>query len=335
MNSQSNDLRQWIQELITRSATDQLYNLKRFEELLRRAASGGLDGPALREEYLNFAREESTRYINDLARVGLSFYNTLLELNRHYNDRFFEQVTQARRSQDAAAGVDRNGSGTEPGQPHVVTMELHAALRAEAARTFILENRRTEPVQVSFLVSEFTSENGAESFRSPLQLNPARFSMRPGEEHPVRVQIPLLPEFFTPGQVYTATVVVSGFENLQLHLRVWAEREPEASISVAPEPEPQTDRGRSSATTAGQRPPPARMDDLTRIKGIGSAYAHKLQETGIQSYTDLANAGAEALAPLLGVRAANWARQAQWQEQARLAAAGEWERLRDLQAGML
>jgi hypothetical protein len=236
MNSQPNDLRQWIQELIASSAADQLYNLKRLEELLRRATRGELDGPGLREEYLNFAREESTRYINDLTRVGLSFYNTLLELNRHYNDRFFEQVTQERRTQNGAS--HRSDPGVGSSQPRVVTMELHAPLGSEAARSFILENQRTEPVQVSFLVSEFASNNGAESFRSPLQLSPPRFTMRPGEEHSVRVQIPLLPEFFTPGQVYTATVVVSGFENLHLLLRVWAEPQPEADISISPEPEP-------------------------------------------------------------------------------------------------
>ena len=94
MSEQPQDIRQWIQELVSRSAKDQIQNLQRLEELMRRATAGDIDQNVLRSEYLRFARQESTRYINDLTRVGLSFYNTILELNKQYNDRFFQQAYQ-------------------------------------------------------------------------------------------------------------------------------------------------------------------------------------------------------------------------------------------------
>lgn len=216
MSSNPNDVRQWIQELIQRSATDQLHNLQRFEEMVRRASRGDIDGASLRDEYLQFAREESARYINDLTRVGLSFYNTLIELNRHYNDRFFEQVSAASRQTNGHSGEGED-------ELRVVEMELHGPVGGEARRAFVIENRRAEPVSVSFLVSEFADESGQTGFRPPLQLSPARFTMEPGEERQVTLTIPLLEEFFAVGQTYTATLIASGFQNLHLHLKVRAE----------------------------------------------------------------------------------------------------------------
>jgi hypothetical protein len=216
MSSNPNDVRQWIQELIQRSATDQLHNLQRFEEMVRRASHGEFDGDTLRSEYLQFAREESARYISDLTRVGLSFYNTLIELNRNYNDRFFERASTANHRQN---GTSDGGES----ELHVVEMDLRGPLRGEARRTFVIENRRAEAVSVSFLVSEFADESGQTSFRPPLQLSPARFSMQPGEERQVHLSIPLLEEFFSVGPVYSATLIASGFQNLHLHLNVRAD----------------------------------------------------------------------------------------------------------------
>ncbi len=215
MSSNPNDLRQIIQELISRSASDQLQNLHRFEELVRQATRGDLDGTALREEYLRFAREEGLRYFNDLTRVGLSFYHSLIELNRHYNERFFEHI--------AAPDSPRNGA-SENGSRRVriVEMELQGPLGRDARRAFVIENQRDEPVAVSFLISEFTDESGEANFRPPLQLAPARFDLNPGEERQVLLTLPLLEEFFVPGQVYSATLVASGFEGLQLHLKARA-----------------------------------------------------------------------------------------------------------------
>jgi hypothetical protein len=77
MNKPPDDISQWIQELIKRSATDQAVSQKRFEELVRRTTRGEVSQAELRDEYLRFAQQEGLRYIRDLTRVGLGFYNTL------------------------------------------------------------------------------------------------------------------------------------------------------------------------------------------------------------------------------------------------------------------
>lgn len=314
MNDQTDDIRQFIQELISRSATDNMQNLQRFGDMLRRMSRGNVDQETIREEFLEFARDESERYVRDLTRVGLNFYNTLLELNRHYNDRFFSQVFEENYRY-------RDVPDAEPARPRTVQMELHGPLGEEAVRSFVIENKQNEPVSVSFLVSEFTDEANTISFRPPLQLYPARFTLRPGEEHVVNLQIPLLKEFFLPGQRYSATVVVSGYDDLVMDLSVWADS-----------PKPAADKAgsdipiREVVETPGREkaaPAPSPPDDLKTIQGIGPTYEKKLQQAGIKTFRDLANADEETIAAAIGSAAAQRAVREQWVAQARLAAEGQ------------
>ena len=311
MNDQTDDIRQWIQELISRSATDNMQNLQRFGDMLRRVSRGNMDQEMIREEFLEFARDESERYVRDLTRVGLNFYNTLLELNRHYNDRFFSQVFEENYRY-------RDAPDVKPDRPRTVQMELHGLLGEEAVRSFVIENKQDDPVSVSFLVSEFTDEAKTISFRPPLQLYPARFTLRPGEEHIVNLEVPLLKEFFVPGQRYSATVVVSGYDDLVLDLSVWADSpKPAADKAGSDIPVREVAETPDREEAAPARTPP---DDLKTIQGIGPTYERKLQQAGIKTFRDLANADEEAITAAVGTAAARRARQEQWVAQARMAA---------------
>ena len=75
-------------------------------------------------------------------------------------------------------------------------------------------------------------------------------------------------------------------------------------------------------------------DDLKRIEGIGPKLASVLQEGGIVTYAQLAEADEEQIKGILEAsdpRLLRLARPASWPEQAALAAAGEWEALEALQ----
>jgi len=75
--------------------------------------------------------------------------------------------------------------------------------------------------------------------------------------------------------------------------------------------------------------PPA--DDLTRIAGIGPKISSVLQDVGIMTYSQLADSDVDRLRQILdesGIRLAN---PDTWPEQARLAAAGDWDALKGLQ----
>jgi hypothetical protein len=78
---------------------------------------------------------------------------------------------------------------------------------------------------------------------------------------------------------------------------------------------------------------PVQKDNLTRIEGIGPKLQTLLNEYGIYSYAELGRARAEKLQGLLDKAGSRYrlARPETWAEQARLAAAGEWQKLVHLQ----
>jgi predicted flap endonuclease-1-like 5' DNA nuclease len=76
----------------------------------------------------------------------------------------------------------------------------------------------------------------------------------------------------------------------------------------------------------------APADDLKRIEGIGPKISNVLQDAGITTYAQLAATDVHRLRQILdesGIRLAN---PDTWPEQARLAAAGDWDALKRLQS---
>ena len=109
-------------------------------------------------------------------------------------------------------------------------------------------------------------------------------------------------------------------------------------ISAANEPRSQP-RSKPAAVAASstqvERVSPARLvgpDDLKIVEGIGPRIAAILKEAGISSFVQLAAAKPEeliAITKAAGLRVP--VDPASWPEQARLAAAGEWEELQKMQ----
>lgn len=73
-------------------------------------------------------------------------------------------------------------------------------------------------------------------------------------------------------------------------------------------------------------------DDLTRIEGIGPKLAKMLNEMGIYTFEDLAQADPEKLRSAFREAKLYFVDPTTWPEQARLAAEGRWEELEALQA---
>ncbi len=249
MNDDPQEIGKWIQDLTSRSIAEQARALERYRDLVMRITRGELNEQTVLEEHMRFAREETTRYVRNLATLSLSYYNALLELTRAYNDRFFEQVL----------GAAANGNAPVPRDtpPQRVEMELHAPIGQDITSSFIVENKRTEMAEISFLVSEFVGPAGTAPFRPPLQLKPPRFTLDPREERLVTLVLPLLPELFAPAEHYRAKIVVRGHDDLELILNVWPDapvppEQEEVSLSIA------TPEGKATASTPESPPKPSR-----------------------------------------------------------------------------
>ncbi len=89
-----------------------------------------------------------------------------------------------------------------------------------------------------------------------------------------------------------------------------------------------------AAPTAEPEPEPVappQPDDLTRVEGIGPKISALLQEAGILTFAQLSTANVDHLRQLLDKPRFRLADPETWPEQAKLAAAGDWDRLAALQ----
>jgi predicted flap endonuclease-1-like 5' DNA nuclease len=106
------------------------------------------------------------------------------------------------------------------------------------------------------------------------------------------------------------------------------DREPGEQERQVPVAEARTAEGIEAA-------PPSEPDDLRRIEGIGPKIAAILQQAGIHTFSQLADAAPGLLRQILEAsdpRLARLADPTTWSEQARFAANGDWEALAALQS---
>jgi hypothetical protein len=254
MPDDGRDVGRWIQQLSARLITDQLSSLERYAELLQRVARGELNEKTVRQEYLRFARENVAGYVRNLAALTVNYQNALLDLGRAYEDRFLDRVLKQDGHADAGPG----------GPDKRVEILLSAPIEEEASASFVIENERLDPAEISFIVSEFTGPDGEAPFRPPLRLEPPRFRLGPREEQKVTLRLPLLADLFLPGQPYSATVAVRGYGELELALTVVGQKPATAS-------KPAVRRRRPAKPAAGARPGPApRNDTESARKGRGA-----------------------------------------------------------------
>ena len=115
------------------------------------------------------------------------------------------------------------------------------------------------------------------------------------------------------------------------HLRPAPETQVRVSPAEAPAPTEPTMQVEVSEAEAPAPTEPAEPDDLRRIEGIGPKISNVLQDAGITTFAQLAATETDRLREILsegGIRIAN---PGTWPEQARLAAAGDWDGLKKLQ----
>ncbi|MCB0005530.1 MAG: hypothetical protein KDE04_03730 [Anaerolineales bacterium] len=114
-----------------------------------------------------------------------------------------------------------------------------------------------------------------------------------------------------------------------------AAREQEAAaLAAAAAPPPAPPEPAAPATEAAvPEPAPAKPDDLKKIEGVGPKVAELLNKAGIMTFAALADADVAMLQGVLDEAGANFRMidPGTWGDQARLAAAGDWDALAKLQ----
>jgi hypothetical protein len=215
--AEQSELTRLLEELSARSLADQARAAERYRALLEQLAFGGVDVVTLRAEYERLVNEQSARLAHDLMTLGVNYYRAVLDLNRASVERLFDDLLNGVREQH----VTGNGTAAPPPAPAPTVVELR--LRGQPGDVveagLAIENKRAEPADVVFLVSDFADDTG-QPFRASLAIDPPRLHIPPASESPVQLRLELDPAQFFAGHEYLAQVLVRGTDELELRLVV-------------------------------------------------------------------------------------------------------------------
>lgn len=259
MDAETPELRRLVQQLASDTLNDTLANVRQHSEVRRLVASGEINDQELAAAYTEYAQRSGPEYRRAVADLTLRYYAALAEVANDYSRRFYEQVVAAvgpapRRPpfdwtvrHDGVASDPARATAASPPSPSPppsppptpapqrVPMELHAAPGRVAMGSFSLDNRRDEPVTVSFDASRWRGSDGSE-FDNPVVVVPEWVQLPPGGRADITLSVRLRRELYHPDHLYSATVAVRGNDGLMLLLNAWVE--PEAAEPAVTTPGP-------------------------------------------------------------------------------------------------
>ena len=246
------DLRRLVHSTANRMLEESLRNLRQHNEVRRLVARGDLTDLELNAAYHDYERQAGAFYRQAVADLTVRYHASLAELGVDYSRRFYDEIlTKYADGVDgrpvgagpswsfttSAGGQDATASSratTVDGQrPKRVALELHTPSGAVASGAFTLENRRDEPAEVSFEVSRWTASDGS-LMEVPVVLSPPELQIAPLASADVTIAVRLVPDVFALDQLYTTSIVVKGYDGLELVLTVWAEPAPAPPVVEVP-----------------------------------------------------------------------------------------------------
>lgn len=200
------DLVNWFQALSTYAAEQSARAMSRHQMLIDRVASGEIPAAQVQEHGRRFLELHSPAFLGEVMNLGLSFVEGLQRSSARVTEGLYEQVL----------GPDRATAGPEP----PIVVELRAPSGETASATIVVENTRTVAADVACRVSEFAARAFGRRFTAPLRMEPSRFTLAPGEQRDVSLQLPLDPGLFAPDADYIATLQIAGAgeQDLIVHL---------------------------------------------------------------------------------------------------------------------
>jgi hypothetical protein len=205
-----------ISELASRYVSDNVRLWQRYAEGLRRVSEEVLP----REP--TAAKAGATLggvpvLAQQLMQLNLTHYSELLNTYAEFTNRMLSTVLQPQESVAASAAPP------PPASPAADSPRLELVFEGATGETvsqsFAVANKKTEPIDVAFELTEFVAEAGTAQFRAPVTFTPDTFVLSPGAERIVECRIPL-GAAFVPGTRYMALVRVTGFPALDTALIV-------------------------------------------------------------------------------------------------------------------
>jgi hypothetical protein len=206
-----------ISELASRYVSDNVRLWQRYAEGLRRVSEGVM--PRAETAATPSASLGNVPiFAQQLMQLNLTHYSELLNTYADFTNRMISTVLQPQETA-AAAAPPPTPPAASAGSSARLELIFDGATGETVSQSFAVANKKTEPIDVAFELTEFVAEEGAAQFRAPVTFVPDRFVLSPGAERVVECRIPIAAAF-VPGTRYMALVRVTGFPALDTALVV-------------------------------------------------------------------------------------------------------------------
>jgi hypothetical protein len=196
----ANEWADWYKAVTAFLAEQNRLAFARYQRLLEKVARGEIAPSSIQDYSAKFIQSRGPVYTQATTELNMRFFEGLLELNRKFTDDLFGRLIH-----------DGPGS-TDPLES--ILLELTGPSGSTASSSLVIDNITNEPSEVWCRFSPFRSTDGSDlALRVPLEVEPARFRLLPGESRSVDVRLNLDPEFFQPGRSYSGTLLVNQGDN--------------------------------------------------------------------------------------------------------------------------
>jgi hypothetical protein len=131
-------------------------------------------------------------------------------------------------------------------------VHLTARVGQTATATFLVENSRPEPLNVSFEASPIVSQQGEAIKRATVRFKPSRLRIKPGDQSTVQVTVKVSAEFKVD-EVYLLRVRLVGFEEKEILIALRVLPAIPGTSPAPAEPEAKKGKRRRGATARRRR----------------------------------------------------------------------------------
>jgi hypothetical protein len=199
------NLAEELKELLARNVEGNLELLGRLSNMARETAKS-MNAPSN-------AAQQPGALVGRLVKLNLSYLSLITKHGLAFAD---EMATITAR----ALGVANPEPRTAPSAPAAAPraeVQLTARIGQTATATFLVENSRPEPLDVSFEASPIVSSHGEVIKRATVRFKPSRLRIKPGAQSTVQVSVKVSGEF-KADETYLLRARLVGFEDKEIFI---------------------------------------------------------------------------------------------------------------------
>jgi hypothetical protein len=204
------DVTQWFGALNSYASEQSARGMSRLLQLMERIAAGSVSPADVQERGRRFLESQSPLFVGDVVELGMRFVEQLQHASNQLTDGLYDRV------------LGRDGAGAVAAP---ICVDLRARQGAVASASIVVENARPTAAEIVCKASPFAARSGGEAFSAALDIVPARFSLQPGAQRDVDLNLTMDADRFAAGADYAATLCIAGAGERDLIVQLIARAE--------------------------------------------------------------------------------------------------------------